>query len=133
MDYQIKEFAKLTGLSAHTLRYYEKEGLLPFVARNDSGIRHFREGDLEWVQLINCLKITGMPIKEIRQFIDWCQEGDSTLQERLAMFLERREAVLEQMRELERSLEHIDYKIWYYQTAVEAGTEQIHKKNVKNA
>lgn len=132
MNYQMKEFAELTGLSAHTLRYYEKEGLLPFVARNESGIRHFCESDLEWINLINCLKITGMPIKEIRQFIDWCQEGDSTLNKRLKMFLERREAVLQQMRDLEKSLERIDFKIWYFQTAVEAGTEEVHKKTMEN-
>lgn len=120
MEYQIKEFSSMTGLSSHTLRYYEKEGLLPSVQRNHHGVRSFSDQDLERIKLINCLKVTGMPIKEIRQFITLCQQGESTFVDRLALLQERKKVVLQQLADLERSLEHIDFKIEYYESAVQS-------------
>ena len=128
MGYRIADVAKMTGLSAYTLRYYEKEGLLPFVERTASGIRDFNEQDLEWITIITCLKNTGMPIRDIRTFLQWCAEGDSTLDQRLAMFTEHKKRAEKKLRELERSMERINHKIWYYTKAVQAGTEAIHRK-----
>lgn len=124
--YTIGEVAERMHVTAHTLRYYDKEGLMPFVKRSDSGIRQFTEADFDWLHIIECLKATGMPIKDIKTFIDWCMEGDSTLAKRYEMFLERRRIVLEQMQELQRTLDTIDYKCWYYKTAAEAGTTDVH-------
>jgi len=129
MNYSISEAAKRMNTMPYTLRYYEKEGLLPFIDRNANGIREFKESDFEWLALIECLKGTGMPIKEIGEFISWCMEGDSTLQKRLDMFLKQKDELEKKMAELQKYLDKIDYKIWYYTTAVEAGTESIHKKN----
>lgn len=126
MKYTISEAAKKTNLTAHTIRYYDKEGLLPFVERTESGIRYFTENDLEGLGVINCLKATGMPIKEIKIFMDWCVQGDSTLKERYNMFLERKTAVQNQIEELQKALDKINYKCWYYKTAMEAKTENIH-------
>jgi len=128
MKFTISEAAKKMNITTHTIRYYDKEGLLPFVERTKSGIRYFSENDLEGLALINCLKSTGMPIKEIKLFVDWVVEGDSTLKERYDMFVERRESVLRQISELQKALERIDYKCWYYKTAFDAGTEKIHDK-----
>ena len=72
MIYTVGEAAAKIGVNPSTLRYYDKEGLLPFVERSGGGIRMFKETDLEWLSTIECLKKTGMPIKEIKQFIDWC-------------------------------------------------------------
>jgi DNA-binding transcriptional MerR regulator len=127
MTCSIGEAAKKTGLTPYTIRYYEKEGLLPFVDRNSNGIREFKESDFEWLAMIECLKGTGMPIKEIGEFIGWCMEGDGTLQKRLDMFLKQKEELEIKMTELQKYMEKINYKIWYYTTAVEAGTESIHK------
>lgn len=127
MKCSISEAAKRTGLSAHTIRYYEKEGLLPFVERNPNGIREFSESDFEWLAVIECLKGTGMSIKEIGEFIGWCMEGDATLQQRLDMFLVQKQKLQEKMAELNRFMEKIDRKIHYYEIAVEAGTESIHE------
>ncbi|MCY7784026.1 MULTISPECIES: MerR family transcriptional regulator [unclassified Bacillus (in: firmicutes)] len=127
--YSISEVAKQFNLTSHTLRYYDKEGLLPFVERTPSGIRLFKESDMGAIQIIECLKSSGMPIKKIKKFIDWCSEGDSTLQQRYEMFLERKAAVEAQMEELKKTLEVIDYKCSYYKSALDAGTEDIHKRD----
>ncbi len=80
--YSIGEAAKELNLTVYTLRYYDKEGLMPFIERTSTGTRVFKESDIEALRIIECLKSTGMPIKEIKAFIDWCSEGDSTLQQR---------------------------------------------------
>lgn len=133
MGYSIGEAAKKAGLSAYTLRYYDKEGLLPFVERTPAGFRIFKDSDLEWLAVISCLKNTGMSIKDIKKFINWCMEGDSTLEKRLNMFKQQKERVQDQMKELKDFMDEIDYKIWYYETALAAGTESIHEKDGKNA
>lgn len=126
MRLTISEAAEKVNLTPHTIRYYDKEGLLPFVERTESGIRYFTDNDLEGLEIINCLKATGMPIKEIKTFMDWCIAGDSTLKERYEMFLERKEAVEAQILELQKALDRINYKCWYYKTALDAGTLKVH-------
>ena len=133
MGYTIKEAAKLLNLSPTTLRYYDKEGLLPFIERKESGYRIFSETDIMMLRIIECLKKTGMPLKEIRQFSKWCQEGDDSLDERYQMFLERKKIVEQQMAELQETLDLINHKCWYYKTAIEAGTEKIHFKQNSDA
>ncbi|MCS0670153.1 MerR family transcriptional regulator [Cytobacillus firmus] len=127
--YTISEVAKELNLTVYTLRYYDKEGLMPFVERTPSGNRLFKESDLSALKVIECLKATGMPIKEIKNFIDWCSEGDVTLQQRYDMFLERKANVEAQMEELRKTMEVIEHKCLYYKTALEAGTEDIHKED----
>lgn len=129
MTYTISEVAEKTGLTTYTLRYYDKEGLMPFVDRTPSGIRKFKDDDFEWLSVITCLKKTGMPIKEIRDFIGWCIQGDVSLKKRLALFKEHQRQVEKQIVELERYKKKIDHKVWYYETAVDAGTESIHKNS----
>lgn len=126
--YTIKEVSEIMHLSASTIRYYDKQGLLPFIDRSSSGYRQFSEEDLGLLRMIECLKKTGMPIKEIRQFTQWVQQGDASLKQRYEMFLERRKAVEEQMEALKKTMEVIEYKCWYYETALAAGTEEIHRK-----
>lgn len=122
--YTISEAAKLMGMTASALRYYDGMGLLPFVEKKESGQRMFRKKDLEWLCVLECLKKTGMQIRDIKQYSDWCREGDATLQKRLDLFLRQKEQVLKQIDELNQSLDRINYKIWHYQTSVEAGTEK---------
>ncbi|MBP3345425.1 MAG: MerR family transcriptional regulator [Alphaproteobacteria bacterium] len=125
MGYSIGQVAKKTGLTAHTLRYYEKEGLLPFVRKNGSGLRVFSDSDLGWLTLIECLKGTGMPLKGIKQYIDWYMAGDSTLPQRLEMFKEQKSRLLEQMAQLQKHMEKIDYKIAYYEEIIARGEQGI--------
>lgn len=127
MLYTVGEMAKKIGVAPSTLRYYDKEGLLPFVERSGGGIRMFKDSDMESINIIECLKKTGMTIKEIKQFIDWCREGDSTIEDRLALIDRQRENVLKQMEQLYRTLDTLTYKHWYYETAKKAGTCDVHK------
>ncbi|EKN64825.1 MerR family transcriptional regulator [Schinkia azotoformans] len=129
MNYSISEAAEKLNLTVYTLRYYDKEGLMPFVERTPNGTRLFKESDIDALKVIECLKATGMPIKEIKNFIDWCSEGDSTLQQRYNMFLERKATVEAQMEELKKTMELIEHKCRYYKSALDAGTEAIHKNN----
>ncbi|WP_373895038.1 MerR family transcriptional regulator [Virgibacillus sp. CBA3643] len=129
MTYSIGDVAKKLNLTVYTLRYYDKEGLMPFVERTNGGKRVFKESDVELLNVIECLKSSGMPIKDIRNFIEWLSEGDSTLQQRYDMFVERKSAVEKQMEELQKTMDLIEHKCWYYQTALDAGTEDVHKSD----
>jgi DNA-binding transcriptional MerR regulator len=131
--YSISEVANELNLTVYTLRYYDKEGLMPFVERTASGTRLFKESDIGALKVIECLKATGMPIKGIKNFIDWCSDGDSTLQQRYDMFVERKAIVEAQMEELKKTMELIEHKCLYYKTALDAGTEDIHKNNKKES
>nr|WP_319488837.1 MerR family transcriptional regulator [uncultured Caproiciproducens sp.] len=117
MEYSITQAAEKMNLTAHTLRYYEKEGLLPFVERTESGIRIFTDSDLEWLSLICCLKGTGMSIKKIKEYIDLCLEGDRTLEDRRQIFIKQRESVLQQIQEMQKHLAKVNYKIQFYDQA----------------
>ncbi len=128
MPYTIKQAAELVGVTPVTLRYYDREGLLPFMQRSDSGYRLFSDDDLAMLRVIECLKKTGMPIKDIRQFCEWVQMGDSSLRQRHEMFLERKRVVEAQMAELQETLDFVNHKCWYYETALAAGTEKTHRK-----
>ncbi|MDO4302244.1 MAG: MerR family transcriptional regulator [Clostridia bacterium] len=105
--------------------YYDKEGLLPFVERSSSGIRMFKECDYEWLQVINCLKKTGMPLKDIKDFIYMAMEGDKTIDERLQLFLKQKEIIENQIAELQDTLNTINFKCWYYQTAKVKGSTSV--------
>lgn len=126
MFYTVGEMAKKLNIAPSTLRYYDKEGLLPFVERSGGGIRMFQDSDLEWLTIIECLKKSGMAIKDIKKFIDWCVEGDSTIEQRLELIDQQREAVLHQIEQLKETLAVLNYKHWYYETAKEAGTCAVH-------
>ncbi|MGG7159791.1 MerR family transcriptional regulator [Clostridium baratii] len=127
MKFSISEVAKKMNLSVSTIRYYDKEGLLPFIERTDSGYRIFSESDVKMLEIIECLKHTGMSIKDIKAFSNWVKDGDYSLEQRYEMFLERKKVVEAQIQELQKSLDLINHKCWYYKTALEAGTENIHK------
>ncbi len=124
MTYSIGEVAQRMGVAASTLRYYDKEGLLIDVGRTSGGIRAFSDADIETLGVIDCLKRTGMPIKDIKLFMDWVRQGDETLSLRREMFYERRRLVEEQMAQLQATLDTIEYKCWFYDTACELGSAE---------
>lgn len=129
MGYTIGQAAKKMGLTAHTLRYYDKEGLLPFVAKSSSGLRIFSDSDIEWLVMIECLKGTGMTLKDIKQYIDWYNEGDSTIKQRLEMFKRQKIKLEEQMAQLQKHLEKITFKIAYYTDAATHGDMNVYERN----
>lgn len=128
MFYTIGEMAKRLHIAPSTLRYYDKEGLLPFVERSEGGIRMFQDSDMEWLAIIECMKGTGMPIKDIKVFIDLCMKGDETIDQRLELIAKQTKAVETQIQELEEHLNLLRYKKWYYETAKQAGSCAVHDR-----
>lgn len=124
--YTIGRVSKMFGLPVSTLRYYDKEGFFPDLGRR-SGIRRFSEKEVETLRVIECLKKSGMELKDIKTFLDWCAMGASTYPQRLDMFLRRRRAVEEEISRLNGVLDMIDYKCWYYARATEDGSEDALK------
>ncbi len=122
MVYTVGEIAKMLDVAPSTLRYYDREGLLPFVVRSNGGIRMFREEDIGWLRVIGCMKKAGMSISSIRDYISMALKGDETIDERLKMFQHQREVLQAQMSELQHTMDVVDYKCWYYETAKTAGS-----------
>ena len=118
--YSISQVSERTGYSADTLRFYEKTGLLPGVMRR-GGRRVYSESNLLAVKLIDCLKKTGMPIAEIAEFMRLTTKGDKTVKKRLAMMRKREAAAKAQLAAIQASLAHIEFKVWYYETAAKEG------------
>ena len=112
--YSIQEVSKRTGLSAHTLRYYEKEGLISGVERTPGGFRQYSDEDMEALGLICCLKNTGMTLQEIARFVALTRQGDHTLEERVNMLRAHRENVLARMEEMKKHLEKVTRKLNFF-------------------
>ena len=126
--YTIQDVSKKTGLTAHTLRYYEKEGLITGVERSQGGIRQYTDEDLERLGLIRCLKNTGMSIQEIARFVQLTHEGDHTLEERVELLREHRERVLERMAEMQEHLDKVTWKLNFFSEKLRAYQEKEAKK-----
>jgi DNA-binding transcriptional MerR regulator len=114
MEYAIGAFAQATGLSPHTLRYYEKEELLT-VKRGRGGQRYYLEADLRWLEFITRLKDTGMSIKEIRRYAALRAEGNATLEARMEMLVRHREQILIELDKWQSHLKNLTEKIEYYE------------------
>ncbi|MCQ2570401.1 MAG: MerR family transcriptional regulator [Limosilactobacillus sp.] len=129
--YSIGQVAELFNLNISTLRYYDQLGFFPHLQRDANGRRQFGAEELNTLTIVECVKRTGMPLEDIQQFMAWCNAGDETIDQRLAMFLERRQVILQQIRELEQTLKVIDHKCAYYRQARQDGTE-AYVKNQAN-
>ncbi|AEF25988.1 MerR family transcriptional regulator [Streptococcus parauberis] len=121
--YTIGEVSKLFNLPVSTLRYYDKEGFFPFLERTN-GIRKFSETEIEALNIIECLKFAGLEIKDIKLFIDWCNQGPSTYRLRKELFKEKQAHLEEEMKQLEKYLAMVKFKSWYYDQAIIDGTEK---------
>lgn len=120
--YTIKEASRRTGLSISTLRYYDKEGLIPQLERSQSNIRQYTERDMAWLELICCLKNSGMSLNKIREFMHTCLGGEDTAEERKRLLEEHKAYILAQMKLLENSLDIVEFKLAHYK---EIGTFHI--------
>lgn len=118
-SHSISEAAELTGLTTHTLRYYERTGLmLTDVDRASSSHRRYSQADITWVGFLTKLRATGMPIAQVRKYVDLVRRGDSTTQDRLDLLERHRISVVAQLEEVTRSLAAIDFKIETYKKKV---------------
>ena len=121
--YSIGQVAEMFGMPISTLRYYDKQGLFPNMERV-SGIRKFSEAEIEALRVIECLKKAGMEIKDIRQFMDRCTEGPSTYPQRKAMFEAQKAHMEEEIARMNRTLDMLKFKCWYYEQAIRDGNEE---------
>lgn len=127
MAYTIGEIAKIIDESPHTLRYYAKIGLLPFGSRDENGIRVYEEKDLEIFYAIKCLKKAKMPLEQIRKFVLYYIEGDSSISERHKLFLQQLAIVKKELEELQEVYNNLQFRCWFFSEAEKAGTAQIKK------
>lgn len=128
MYYTVGEISKKLGVAPSTLRYYDKEGLLPFIERSENGLRLFKESDLEWLRIIECLKKTGMKLCDIKRFVELAMQGDDTIDQRLALIVKQKDAVKAHISELTDILHTLEFKEWYYQTAQASGTTDVPRR-----
>ena len=117
----IKEVSEKYDISADTLRYYERIGMIPEVTRNANGIRNYQESDLGWVELAICMRSAGLPVEALIEYVKLFQKGDSTFAARLQLLQEQREKLEEQKAQLQAAMDKLDYKISRYEKAVETG------------
>lgn len=120
--YTIGQVSEMFNLPISTLRYYDKEGLFPDIKRV-SGIRKFSEKEIETLRVIECLKKSGLEIKDIKQFMLWCQEGSSSYENRRELFIKQKKVVEDEIEKLQRTLDMLKYKCWYYEKAIADGNE----------
>ena len=120
--YTIGQVSEKFGLPISTLRYYDKQGLFPGMERI-SGIRKFSDREIEALRVIECLKKSGLEIKDIKQFMDWCTEGSSTYPQRKELFEKQRKTVEAEIEHMNKVLDMIKFKCWYYEQALQDGSE----------
>ena len=120
--YTIGQVSEMFHLPISTLRYYDKEGFFPNLERKGN-IRHFSDNELEAIRVIECLKRSGLEIKDIKQFFEWVTEGSSSYTKRKELFEHRKAAVKEEIKRLEKTLAMLEFKCWYYDTAIADGNE----------
>ncbi len=121
--YTIGQVSEMFGLPISTLRYYDKQGLFPTMKR-ESGIRKFSDTELEALKIIECLKKSGLEIKDIKQFMEWCTQGSKTYTLRKELFVKQKTLVEEEIKNMQKVLDMLKFKCWYYDTAIKDGSEE---------
>ena len=121
--YTIGQVSEMFNIPVSTLRYYDREGLFPGMERK-SGIRKFSDNEIEALRVIECLKASGLEIREIKQFMEWTTKGSATYQQRKQLFETRLKKVEEEMARLQKTKDMLKYKCWYYETAIQDGNEE---------
>ncbi|HEM3532295.1 stress response transcriptional regulator NmlR [Streptococcus suis] len=121
----IKEVSQVTGLSADTIRYYERIGLVPKIARKSSGVRDFSENDVAILEFIRCFRSAGMSIERLIEYMGLVQAGDSTVEARIDLLKEEQEELRSRLSEIQQALDRLDYKIENYQTILRGTENQL--------
>ena len=130
--YTIGQVSEMFDLPISTLRYYDKQGLFPGMVRV-SGIRKFSESELESLRVIECLKKSGLEIRDIKRFMDWCVEGASTYPQRKELFEKQKETLEAEIAHMNRVLDMLKFKCWYYEQAMQDGGEDRVKALIPDA
>lgn len=126
MAYTIKDVENLTGISSHTLRFWAKKGLFPFVQKDRNQVKYFASSDVEWARFIECMRSIGMSIEHIKEYIALCQKGMESVEQRL---IEQREETIKKIQAFNEALNHLDYKIALYKQMVENNQDPLNPIN----
>ena len=126
----IREVSKRYSVTQDALRYYERAGMIPPVARTAGGIRDYQDEDLAWVELALCMRSAGLSVEAISEYVRLSRLGDSTFKDRLALLQGQREILLEQQRQIAGTLDRLNYKISRYEDAVKTGTLNWKKEDI---
>ncbi len=116
--YTIKEVADKMGVSVHTIRFWAKKGLFPFIKRNDNNIRLFDENDLAWVKIVKCLRVVGVESRAVKKYVDLCVAGDSTIGERYKIIADTKKKTQKRIKDLNEQLTLLEYKENFYQNLI---------------
>jgi DNA-binding transcriptional MerR regulator len=117
--YTVKQVAEITGISAHTLRFYDNKGLFPYVPRDDNNVRLFAENHLEWINMIHCFRETGMSLADIKRYLELCELGKSTAEERYHIILDQKEKAEQEVINMQKRVEMLQKKTDYYKILLE--------------
>ena len=112
--YTVKEVAKIMNISAHTVRYYDNEGLIPFVTRTQSNMRKFSDYDLAWLKTVHCLRATDLSINDIKTYIELCLKGNKTIPQRAEIIFNQEKKLQEHLTEIQKQMEILQKKKKYY-------------------
>lgn len=123
----IAEVSKKYGLSADTLRYYERIGLIPPVPRTKGGVRDYGEESCGWIQLMKCMRAAGVQIEALIEYVDLFQQGDATLDARKALLVEQRDQLVSRMAEMQASLDLLNQKIDRYEQGMMTAEQQLRR------
>ena len=123
--YTVKEVAKIMNVSEHTVRYYDNEGLIPFVTRTQSNIRMFSDYDLSWFRTVHCLRATDLSINDIKKYIELCLKGNKTIPQRAKIIFNQEKNLQEHLKELQNQMEILQKKKKYYKNLLKNKTTDI--------
>ena len=129
----IAEVRKKYDISADTLRYYERIGLIPPVPRTKSGIRDYDEVSCGWIELMKCMRAAGVQIEALIEYVALFQQGDATVDARKAILIEQRDQLIERMEDMQRSLDRLNYKIERYEQGLMVKEHQLRAQQDKEA
>ena len=124
----IAEVSKKYDISADTLRYYERIGLIPPVPRTKSGIRDYDEVSCGWIELMKCMRAAGVQIEALIEYVALFQQGDATVDARKAILIEQRDQLIERMEDMQRSLDRLNYKIERYEQGLMVKEHQLREQ-----
>ena len=120
-DMTIKEVSEKYNVPSATLRYYEKEGLIPHVPRSSGGIRCYGDSDIRWLELVICMRRAGLDLEAVREYRNLYEKGDETIKDRISLLKREREKLKERLSDTEKMLSRLDYKISKYEEALVTG------------
>lgn len=129
MAYTIIEVERKTGISSHTLRFWIKKGLFPFIERDKNGVKYFNQKDIEWAIWVECLRSMQMSLEDIKTYILLASQGNQNAKERKEMLCKQRQKVKQTIFQMNEALKKVDYKIRIYEEMIATGKDYLNPES----